>query len=146
MHPALGWAGGIILAHVLALVYVTYVATSPTAETRRRNLVSHASKDVLGKLTKLGKGPNPKKLKSLRADLTLLRKNIKVGWVTSEEQGAGVRVCAYILGAHTKATALGVWHSIQNSAESANKAAHDALDAIFSPHFVAGDPDRNIRS
>ncbi|MDO8571399.1 MAG: hypothetical protein Q7R79_01855, partial [bacterium] len=145
MHPAFGWAAGVVLAHALAIVYVSYVATSPTAETRRKNFVNHASKDVIAKLAKLQQGPSPEKLKSLRADIALLRKNVAVGWVTPEEQLAGVRVCAFVLGAHTKSTLVGIWESLKNTASAVEGSIDSVFDAIFALFPQDGDQEGNIR-
>lgn len=125
MHPAFGWVGGVALAHAAAGLYIASVAFSPTAQKSREHFLDHAS-EVIEKMREVGLSPSKKKLKALHKDILLLRKNIGVGWVERDEIVAGVRVCAFVISAHTKSTG----HGLLKVGDNAGKAI---VDAIFRP-------------
>ena len=85
-------------------------------------------------------------MRSLHKDIKLLRKNISTGWVQTGEVAAGVRVCTFVITAHTKSTVRGAADAGGNALEalrkSADKSLKEAVDAFFTvmpqPYYWEG--------
>lgn len=127
MFQLLGWAVTFLLANSVAVAYAGYLSVASTASKQRGQLLDHAH-DVLVQLVEMERGPKPADTKALHDDIVLLREHIKAGWHTHAELAAAIRICTFVLGAHSKETLDGLGKLIDNTADDLNRKFDELLD------------------
>ena len=130
MSGIIGFLGGMVLANAVAVAYVAYIATASTASKRRTYFLEHSNEDVVKKLIKVDRAPSPEKLKTVYADMSLLRKNVETGWHTTEEQAAAVRLVSFVLSAHTSETLDGLLKLVDDAGDKMLAKIEKLLDSL----------------
>lgn len=127
MLPAFVVIGAAVVAKAATVAYLAGIATSPTHEHARTELLDNAEQ-ILESLVSSRTMHEGHRTKQLRGYITLLREHAAEGWQEPGLYATASKVFNFVLAAHVRGTASGVASLVYNSGAALMDGCSGALD------------------